>query len=602
MASQGDSGSGSESEEVKDEMPRPVTVDLRKGDRGKKTRKSFISNDPDLGITFRRQRSDVELSKKGINVFVRFRPDNQDELMRGESCVIYDPDQKTVNVENGGTNHTFRFKRVMTPDCTQEQAFLNSTLPLAEAILDGYNAAVLAYGQTGSGKTHTIFGPGYDHPDRIDRAPPEERGVVPRLLQALFYEMNSNLDSLVYFGLSASYIQIYLEKIYDLVIPSKEPLKLYQDTLKGLWLTDATKVPVKNIKEVLNVLTLGTKQRITAATLSNPDSSRSHALLLLTLHKHIESTGMHRASQIYLVDLCGSEKIEKTGATDERLKEAQNINKSLLALGNVISALSEKKRHIPYRDSKLTRLLQNCFGGNSFTSLILCCSSNSYNAGETLSTLRFGDRANRILNKPVINQIESIDEVKKMLAAANVKISMQQRLIREQNIDIMQKEAMILELYGALENADPRNVRMLRTKYHVKAAPNARNPFCMLGYNTMARVYSFLDPMEAMEHFKVCRAFNKKLRSEYLWKFFLERLAMGKVTFDGVLKTSVMDPAFAPLREKLADLDSYFTAFSETQRVAWRQKHKEMMDKAIESSGLGGRGLRLFPNLASSKK
>ena len=597
MASLSDSG---HEEEAKDEMPRPTTVDERREHfgRSKKPRKSFIDSDPDIGLTFRRQRSDVELSKKGINVFVRFRPDNQDERVRGESCVVYDPDQTTVNVGHNSTNHAFRFKRVMTPDCTQEQTFITTTLPLAEAILDGYNAAVLAYGQTGSGKTHTIFGPGYDRPEHVDRADPEQRGVVPRLLQALFHEMSSNFDSQVYYALSASYIQIYLEKIYDLLIPSKEPLKLYQDTLKGLWLTDATKVPVKNIKEVLNILVLGTKQRVTAATLSNPDSSRSHALLLLTLHKHIENTGMHRASQIYLVDLCGSEKIEKTGATDERLKEAQNINKSLLSLGNIISALSEKKRHIPYRDSKLTRLLQNCFGGNSFTSLILCCSSNSYNAGETLSTLRFGDRASHILNKPIINQVESIEEVKKMLAVANVKISMQQRLIREQNIELMQKDGIIQELYAALENADPRNTRMLKSKYHVNIATNSKNAFCRLGYNTMGRLYSFLDPMDAIDHLIVCRSFYKKLRSEYLWKFYLERLVLGKVTFDGIMKSSVIDPSFAQLREKLEDVECYFSTFVETQRVGWKQKRREMIERAAGSDQLGGKGLRLFPNLA----
>lgn len=310
---------------------------------------------------------------------------------------------------------------------------------------------------------------------------------------------------------------------------------------------------------------------------------------------------MHRASQIYLVDLCGSEKIEKTGATDERLKEAQNINKSLLALGNVISALSDKKRHTPYRDSKLTRLLQNCFGGNSFTSLILCCSSNSYNAGETLSTLRFGDRANRIQNKPVVNQVESIEEVKKMLAAANIKISMQQRLIREQNIELMQKEGIIQELYAALESADPRNTRMLKSKYHVNIATNSKNPFCMLGYNTMGRLYSFLDPMQAFDHLQVCRSFNKKLRSEYLWKFYIERLALGKVTFDGIMKGSVIDPAFAGLREKLDEIDSYFAAFVEIQKVGWKQKRQQMIAKAEGEDVLAGKGLRLFPNLAKAK-
>jgi kinesin family protein 5 len=167
--------------------------------------------------------------------------------------------------------------------------------------------------------------------------------------------------------------------------------------------TDATKVPVKNIGEVGKLIKNGSRERATAETMSNKDSSRSHALLVLTIQKNNRREGKNKFSQLYMVDLCGSEKIAKTGATHDRLTEGQYINKSLLSLGNVIAALSERRGYIPYRDSKLTRLLQNCFGGNAYTSLILCCSSNSYNSTESLSTLRFGDRANLVHNKPVVN-------------------------------------------------------------------------------------------------------------------------------------------------------------------------------------------------------
>ena len=144
--------------------------------------------------------------------------------------------------------------------------------------------------------------------------------------------------------------------------------------------------------------------------MSNKNSSRSHAIFIITISVIDTLRGITKSSQLYLADLSGSERADKTGATTDRLREAQYINTSLLSLGNVIQALSEKKNHIPYRDSKLTRLMQNSLGGNSYTCIILCSSSNSWNINETLSTLRFGDRASKVSNKPVANNQISIEE------------------------------------------------------------------------------------------------------------------------------------------------------------------------------------------------
>ena len=361
-------------------------------------RNTFISPEIELPSLIK-QVSDTRLSKKGTNVYVRFRPDNYKEESEGVQCVDYFPDLKTVSLEN----HSFKFKRILPGESTQEQVFMCCGVPLIDPILDGYNCGILAYGQTGSGKTYTLLGHGYDQPDRIGRGDPENRGLAPRLLQSIFHEIQCSMTPSITFTVYASFIQIYLEKIYDLVNPAKEKLKIYQDASKGLWVTDATNVPVKSSNEILRQLELGIKNRITAATNSNAESSRAHAVFILSINKNLINEGTVISSQVYLVDLCGSERTSKTGAQEERLKEAQNINKSLLSLGNVIGALVEHKKHIPYRDSKLTRLLQNCFGGTSIATLILCCSANSINSVESLATLRFGDRANKVKNKPVRN-------------------------------------------------------------------------------------------------------------------------------------------------------------------------------------------------------
>ena len=235
---------------------------------------------------------------------------------------------------------------------------MNTSDFLADKVLDGYNAAILAYGQTGSGKTYTLLGPGYDNINNIGRVnDPQLHGIAPRMLQTIFNKVYTNYDADVTYDIRFSYLEIYNEKIQDCLSTAKDNLKVYKKETDKLWVTDATKVPVKNVKEVLKLMETGSRNRVTAETNSNKTSSRSHALLVVTIMKKMKRQGKQRAAQLYMVDLCGSEKIAKTGAENQRLKEAQNINKSLLSLGNVIAALAEKKQHIPYRDSKLTRLL-----------------------------------------------------------------------------------------------------------------------------------------------------------------------------------------------------------------------------------------------------
>ena len=505
-------------------METEVIEELKVPSSQRSKRNTFISAEaPDLPQLVK-QISEVKLSKKGTNVYVRFRPDNYKEENEGTQCVDYFPDLKTITLEG----HSFKFKRIFPGESSQEQVYMAVGVPLIDPILDGYNCGLIAYGQTGSGKTFTLLGHGYDQIDRIGKANPEKRGIAPRMFQTLFHQIQTGMSPTVSYTVHMSFIQIYLEKIYDLMNPAKEKLKIYQDTNKGLWVTDATNVPVKNTKEILSQLELGIKYRVTAATNSNAESSRAHAILILTINKVMTNEGKTLSSQVYMVDLCGSERTSKTGAIEERLKEAQNINKSLLALGNIIGALVENKKHIPYRDSKLTRLLQNCFGGTSITSLVLCCSANSINGLESLATLRFGDRANKVKNKPVRNMGDSVTELRRLLNESNSKIYTQQRIIRSQTEKIIELETITRELFSICgEN----KLAAIRARYQIKLEAKKKTGFEKIGFNLFILVFSFLTPLEAISLLKVSKMFNKRLKSDTLWNWYYQYIRDKKVVF-----------------------------------------------------------------------
>jgi len=539
-------------------------------------KRSFIT--PEKDFHYKKEVPESKLSRKGVNIFVRFRPDNAQEEQSGRECIIYHPNQKTVTLDSEGSSHSFKFKRIFPAETSQEQIFLNAGLPLVDPILNGYNCAILGYGQTGGGKTHTLLGPGYDRPDRVGKCPDEQKGIAPRLLQSIFHQIYSSIGGDVTFKVYASYIQIYLETIKDLLNPAKDKLKVYQDVSKGLWVTDATKVPAKSVKEVVGLLELGTKYRVTASTNSNSESSRSHAFLVLTITKHLIEKGTYRASQVYIADLCGSERVIKTGAESQRLIEAQNINRSLLALGNVISALAEKRKHVPYRDSKLTRILQNCFGGNSYTTILLNCSSNSVNALETLSTLRFGDRANKVTNKPIVNQKESIHDLRRLLTEANAKIISQQKLIRSQNEKIIEMEIMMQHLCSVM---DSKTITVMEKKFNMKIGQRAKNAFEKLGINVFNHLFGFLEPFEVIGIMSVSKFLSEKLKNEMLWKYYMEGSRSGKFVYKALL----------PEHFEVEDLKSnYYETFRSTfikSLVALRPPDPEARSE----------GLHLFPNI-----
>ena len=254
------------------------------------------------------------------------------------------------------------------------------------------------------------------------------RGIIPRTVEALFAGV-SEADENIEFTFKVSYVEIYMEKIRDLLDEHrvKVNLAIREDKGKGIYIAGVTEEYVTSHEELLNIMALGAENRATAATGMNEGSSRSHSVFTITVSQRDTSNATSKSGKLVLVDLAGSEMVRKTNASGQQLEEAKTINKSLSALGQVIMALTdEKASHVPYRDSKLTRVLQDSLGGNSKTVLIVACSPSSFNANETISTLRFGTRAKSIENKVTVNQVRSIEELEDLLSKAERALDAQQ--------------------------------------------------------------------------------------------------------------------------------------------------------------------------------
>lgn len=378
-----------------------------------------------------------------IRVIVRCRPFLGFES--GNKCVvdILPDDQIKINPLNDTSldpdRYTFTFDAAYPLESTQPQVFKRSIKPLVNACLQGYNATVLAYGQTGSGKTHTILGQTDQSDDKL--APDEDQsqaGVIPRALRALFYALNQAKDASTdqckfEFNVKVQFLELYGEDIRDLLNPDPDGQKLsIRDGRPGVEpeVIGIKEIPVESAQDALLCLTRGSLRRVTRATAMNAESSRSHAIMSVIIEQtvtHYVENGnstkpteekSSRNSKFHFVDLAGSERIKRTNATGQGVKEGININKGLLVLGNVISALAtqatnpKKETFVPYRDSKLTRLLKGSLGGNHKTLMIACLSPSGSNTDESLNTLRYANRAKNIQNKAVIN----MDAGSKMIA------------------------------------------------------------------------------------------------------------------------------------------------------------------------------------------
>mmetsp|Transcript_27270 Transcript_27270/g.56059 ORF Transcript_27270/g.56059 Transcript_27270/m.56059 type:complete len:966 (-) Transcript_27270:197-3094(-) len=360
--------------------------------------------------------------KEAVMVVVRMRPFNKKEKSEGRGpCIQIHKSLGQCQILNPGKEDappkSFTFDAVFDMDTVQKNFYEESCYDLVDNVIEGFNGTIFAYGQTGCGKTWTMQGP----PEGG-----ELRGVIPNSFEQIFE--NIKADPETEYLIRCSYLEIYNEEIRDLLgDDTKAKLDLKEDPDKGVHVKGLTDKVVGDVKGINDVMDAGFSNRTVGATLMNEGSSRSHAIFTVIVEANSVVNGKDhfRKGKLNLVDLAGSERQSKTGATGDRLKEGAKINLSLSALGNVITALVDGKgKHIPYRDSKLTRLLQDSLGGNTKTLMIAAISPADYNYEETLSTLRYANRAKNIKNKPKINEDpkdamlrEYKDEIERLKAA-----------------------------------------------------------------------------------------------------------------------------------------------------------------------------------------
>ncbi|RIA84273.1 P-loop containing nucleoside triphosphate hydrolase protein [Glomus cerebriforme] len=366
------------------------------------------------------------------------------------------PSEGATSVQVGDKRQIYNFDHVFPPETTQQQVYERAVENLVDKFLEGYNVTILAYGQTSSGKTHTM--------GTADNAsvPYHNKGIIPRAMATLFSTMNtSSLYLNRKFSMKVSFIEIYNEDLIDLLGEgegeSRPQVMIREDSKGNIYWSGLQEVQVNNVDEVIAYLARGSLNRQVGATDMNAKSSRSHAIFSLTMSQQklvnhnghnghnnyysksptpgsrpttpssrlVNSRANSRlgdtddgdwitiTSKFHFVDLAGSERLKRTAASGDRAKEGISINSGLLALGNVISALGDPTKakhttHIPYRDSKLTRLLQDSLGGNAQTLMIACISPAEFNLNETVNTLKYANRARNIKNLASVNQEESV--------------------------------------------------------------------------------------------------------------------------------------------------------------------------------------------------
>lgn len=337
---------------------------------------------------------------ENIKVLVRCRPLSEKEKHNGyKSCVELDTTENRVTVKSTmGNPDRYTFDAVINNSFTQKDIFIQYIQPLVDCVLDGFNATVFAYGQSGSGKTHTMTGVMNNE---------ELEGVIPRCVSHIFSSVKEKktTEPNKSFSMYVSFVELYNGKVRDLLAKQQVTLDVRENKDHTFFVQGASVPQVKIPEDIFRLMEQGTERRKTAATELNADSSRSHSLFTLILEctEMTDNGALSVTSKLNLVDLAGSERQGKTGATGETLQEGCSINLSLSALGTVIDTIVKGKGHIPFRSSQLTMLLKDSLGGNSKTVMFANINPSEHNLSETVSTLRFADRAKQIKNKPVVN-------------------------------------------------------------------------------------------------------------------------------------------------------------------------------------------------------
>ncbi|XP_052172781.1 kinesin-like protein KIN-5C [Diospyros lotus] len=436
--------------------------------------------------------------EKGVNVQVllRCRPFNKEELRsnvpRVVTCNEYQREVAvSQNVAGKQIDRVFTFDKVFGPSAKQKDLYDQAIVPIVNEVLEGFNCTIFAYGQTGTGKTYTMEGECKRSKSGPNGRLPPDAGVIPRAVKQIFDTLESQNAE---YSVKVTFLELYNEDITDLLAPDeisrvavedrqKKQLPLMEDGKGGVLVRGLEEEIVRSASEIFSLLERGSAKRRTAETLLNKQSSRSHSLFSITIHiKEATPEGeeLIKCGKLNLVDLAGSENISRSGAREGRAREAGEINKSLLTLGRVISALVEHLGHIPYRDSKLTRLLRDSLGGRTKTCIIATVSPAVHCLEETLSTLDYAHRAKHIKNKPEVNQkmmkstlikdlYGEIERLKAEVYAAREKNGVyipKERYIQEES----EKKAMAdqIEQMGVAIETHQKQLEQLQDKYNAQ--------------------------------------------------------------------------------------------------------------------------------------
>ncbi|ONM04046.1 kinesin-related protein4 [Zea mays] len=428
-----------------------------------------------------------------VQVLLRCRPFSDDEVRSNAPQVITCNDYQrevavTQSIAGKQFDRVFTFDKVFGPTAKQKDLYDQAIIPIVNEVLEGFNCTIFAYGQTGTGKTYTMEGECRRAKSGPKGQLPADAGVIPRAVKQIFDTLERQNTE---YSVKVTFLELYNEEITDLLAPEeiskatfedrqKKTLPLMEDGKGGVLVRGLEEEIVTNASEIFSLLERGSAKRRTAETLLNKQSSRSHSLFSITIHiKEATPEGeeLIKCGKLNLVDLAGSENISRSGAKEGRAREAGEINKSLLTLGRVITALVEHLGHVPYRDSKLTRLLRDSLGGRTKTCIIATVSPSVHCLEETLSTLDYAHRAKSIKNRPEVNQkmmkstlikdlYGEIDRLKAEVYAAREKVGVyipKDRYQQEEN----ERKAMAdqIEQMNASLEANQKLISDLQEKY-----------------------------------------------------------------------------------------------------------------------------------------
>ncbi|KAJ0229154.1 Kinesin-like protein KIN-UA [Hirschfeldia incana] len=400
-----------------------------------------------------------------VRVAVRLRPRSGEEMIADADfadCVELQPEVKRLKLrKNNWDTDTFEFDEVLTEYASQKRVYEVVAKPVVEGVLDGYNGTIMAYGQTGTGKTYTL--------GQLGEEDVADRGIMVRAMEDILAQVSLETDSI-----SVSYLQLYMETVQDLLDPANDNIAIVEDPKSGdVSLPGATLVEIRDQLSFLELLQLGEAHRFAANTKLNTESSRSHAILMVHVRRSLktsESNGnshmtkslkppLVRKGKLVVVDLAGSERISKSGSEGHTLEEAKSINLSLSALGKCINALAENSSHVPFRDSKLTRLLRDSFGGTARTSLVITIGPSPRHRGETTSTIMFGQRAMKVENMVKLKEEFDYKSLSKRL---EVQLdSLIEENERQQKAFVDEIERITVEAHNQISEAEKRYANAL---------------------------------------------------------------------------------------------------------------------------------------------